>query len=242
MKRLLAAALLALLASPAFAADVLVRVKTHSDPISVGGQSQPARDSVAEQWYGPGKTAQTSGNAGLIVDLGANVAYMVNHFDKSYVPMPLPMDILKVLPPEVASMAPMIQMSATVAPTAETKTFGAWKCTGYDVTLTMMNRPMTMRVWASTDVPAALLEYSAKVTPVFLQGQMRLTDESVKEFSKIKGYQVATELNADVMGARMHTTTEVIEIVEKPAPAGTFAPPEGYTKKATLSMQDLQRR
>jgi hypothetical protein len=105
-----------------------------------------------------------------------------------------------------------------------------------------MNRPMTMRVWASTDVPAALLEYSAKVTPVFLQGQMRLTDESVKEFSKIQGYQVATELNADVMGARMHTTTEVIEIVEKPAPAGTFAPPEGYTKKATLSMQDLQRR
>jgi len=53
---------------------------------------------------------------------------------------------------------------------------------------------------------------------------------------------VATELTADVMGARMRTTTEVVEIVEKPAPAGTFAPPAGYTQKATLSMQDLQRR
>jgi hypothetical protein len=242
MKRILAAALLVLIATPVFAADVLVRVKTHSDPITAGGQSQPARDSVAEQWYGPGKTAQTSGNAGLIVDLAANMAYMVNHSDKSYVPMPLPMDILKVLPPEVAQMAPMIQMSATVTPTTETKTIGAWTCTGYDATLTVMGMPMTLRVWASTDVPAALLEYSAKVTPVFLQGQMRLTDESVKEFAKIKGFQVATELNADVMGARMHTTTEVIEIVEKPAPAGTFEPPAGYTKKATLSMQDLQRR
>ena len=106
----------------------------------------------------------------------------------------------------------------------------------------MMGMPMTLRVWASTDVPATLLDFSAKVTPVFLQGQMRLTDASVKEFAKIKGFQVATELTADVMGAQMHTTTEVVEIVEKPAPAGTFEPPAGYTKKTTLSLQDLQRR
>ncbi len=71
---------------------------------------------------------------------------------------------------------------------------------------------------------------------------MRLTGESVKEFAKITGFQVATEMTADVMGARMRTTTEVIEIVEKPAPAGTFEPPAGYAQKATLSMQDLQRR
>jgi hypothetical protein len=242
MKRMLASALLVLLATPVFAADVLVRIKTHSDAIAVGGQSQPARDAVTEQWYGPGKTAQTSGDGGLIVDLGKNMAYMVNNRDKSYVPIPMPMDITKILPPEVAAMAPKMQMTATVAATAETRTIGSWKCQGYDVTLTVMGMPMTMRVWASTDVPAALLDYSAKVTPAFLQGQMRLTDESVKEFAKIKGFQIATELNADVMGARMHTTTEVVEIVEKPAPAGTFEPPEGYTQKATLSLQDLQRR
>jgi hypothetical protein len=53
---------------------------------------------------------------------------------------------------------------------------------------------------------------------------------------------VATELTADIMGARMRTTTEVIEIAEKPAPAGIFEPPTGYTQKTTLSMQDLQRR
>jgi hypothetical protein len=152
------------------------------------------------------------------------------------------MDITKVLPPEVAPMASKMQMSAVVTPTSETKTIGSWPCTGYDVALTVMGMPMTMRVWASTAVPAALLESAAKVTPVFLQGQMRLTDESVKEFSKIRGFQVATEVNADLGGARMHTTTEVIEIVEKPAPGGTFDPPAGYTQKATLSLQDLQRR
>ena len=240
MTRLVASALLVLLASPGFAADVLVKIKTHSDAIAVGGQSQPARDGMAEQWYGPGKTAQSSGDSGFIVDLDKNMAYMVNHRDKSYVPLPLPMDITKVLPPEVAPMAARMQMSATVTPSSDTKTIGAWPCTAYDVTLTVMGMPMTMRVWASTDVPAALLDYASRVTPVFLQGQMRLTDESVKEFAKIKGFQVATELTAGMIGAR--TTTEVVEIVEKAAPPGTFAPPAGYTQKATLSIQDLQRR
>lgn len=242
MIRILSSVLLVLIASPSFAADVFVRIKTHSDAIAVGGQSQPARDAVTEQWYGPGKTAQSSGDGGFIVDLDKNMAYMVNHRDKSYVPLPLPIDIAKVLPPEVAQMASRMQMSATVSPTSETKTIGSWPCTAYDVSLAVAGMPMTMRVWASTAVPAALLNYAAKVTPVFLQGQMRLTDESVKEFAKIKGFQVATELTADVMGPRMRTTTEVVEIVEKAAPAGTFAPPDGYTQKATLSLQDLQRR
>ena len=242
MKRLAAAFLVLLLASPALAADVLVRIKTHSDPMAIGGQSQPARDSVAEQWYGPGKTAQISGDGGFIVDLGKNAVYMVNHRTKSYVPMTIPIDIVKILPPEVAAQAPMMQMTATVTPTAETRLVGTWRCTGYDVALTMMGMPMKMRVWASTDVPAALLDFAAKVTPVFLQGQMRLTEDSMKEFAKIKGFQVATELTATVMGAEMRTTTEVVEIVEKPAPAGTFEPPAGYAQKATLSLQDLQRR
>jgi len=242
MIRILSSVLLVLLASPSFAADVFVKIKTHSDAVAVGGQSQPARDAVTEQWYGPGRTAQSGGDGGFIVDLDKNMAYMVNHRDKSYVPLPLPIDIAKVLPPDVAQMASRMQMTATVSPTSETKTIGSWPCTAYDVSLAVAGMPMTMRVWASTEVPAALIESAAKVTPVFLQGQMRLTDESVKEFAKIKGFQVATELTADMMGARMRTTTEVVEIVEKPAPAGTFAPPAGYAQKATLSLQDLQRR
>lgn len=242
MKKLAAALLVLLLATPAFAQDVLVRVKTHSDAIEVGGQSQPPRDDVAEQWFTDGKTAQRSGTTGLIVDLGASAAYLVNHADKSFVQVALPIDMTKILPPEVQQMAPMLQMTATVTPTSETKTVGRWPCTGYDVTLSVMGMPMSLRVWASTEVPAKLLDFSAKVMPAFLQGQMRMSADAVKEFAKIKGFQIATELSAEMMGARMHTTTETIEILEQAAPAGTFAPPAGYTRKATLSMQDLQRR
>ena len=37
MTRIFASVLLVLLASPAFAADVLVKIKTHSDAIAAGG-------------------------------------------------------------------------------------------------------------------------------------------------------------------------------------------------------------
>ena len=109
-------------------------------------------------------------------------------------------------------------------------------------TMTVMGMQMKLRIWASTAVPGDLATFAAKLMPAFMQGTMRLNDASVKEFAKIKGFQVATELTGDLMGAKIHTTTEAVEIVEKAAPAGTYEPPAGYTKKATLSLQDLQRR
>jgi hypothetical protein len=242
MKTLLTIALLALMAIPASAADVYVKIKTHTDAMTMMGQSQPARDDVSEQWFSGSKMAQSGKDSGTIVDLDKNMAYMVNHRDKSYVELPLPMDITTILPPEAAAMAPMLQMTATVSATAETKKIGQWACTGYDATLSVMGMQMKLRIWASTQVPGELATFAAKVMPAFMQGTMRLTDAAAAEFAKIKGFQVATELNADVMGAIMHTTTETVEIVEKAAPSGTYAPPAGYAKKSTLSMQDLQRR
>jgi hypothetical protein len=59
---------------------------------------------------------------------------------------------------------------------------------------------------------------------------------------KVKGYWIATEMNAEIMGAKMHNTTEVVEITNKTAPASVYAVPAGYTKKDKLSMQDMQNR
>jgi hypothetical protein len=233
---------LVLTAAPVFAADVFVTVKTHSDAMSVMGQSQPAKDDVSQQWFSATKAAQNGKETGFIVDLDKQTAYMVNHADKSYVEMPMPIDLKKILPPEAQAMAPMMQMSATVAATTETKQIGPYACTGYDATMTVMGMQMKFRIWASTSVPGDLASFAAKMMPAFMKGTMRLDDKSVDEFAKIKGFQIATELTGDVMGAKIRTTTEVVEIVEKTAPAGTYEPPAGYAKKATLSLQDLQRK
>jgi hypothetical protein len=70
---------------------------------------------------------------------------------------------------------------------------------------------------------------------------MMLDDASVKEFSKIKGYQIATETTGEIMGAKMHSTTEVVEISKKNAPAGIYAPPTGYTKTTSVSMDAFRK-
>jgi hypothetical protein len=138
-------------------------------------------------------------------------------------------------------MSQMMKMTVTVTPNGQTKTIGQWKCSGYDVALNMMMMPMKMSVWASTDVPFDVAKFQKLYTNV-LKAQLRLDDAAVTEMMKVKGYWIATEMNAEIMGAKMHNTTEVVEITNKTAPASVYAVPAGYTKKDKLSMQDMQNR
>jgi hypothetical protein len=242
MKKILVGLILVACATPAYAADVYVKVRTHTGAMEVMGQKVEATDVDNEVWIGGTKMATVTKDASFIVDLDKNVAFLVNHATRSYVESALPLDFAKLLPPEAAPMLGMMQMSATVAPTTETKTIGKWACTGYDMTINMMGMPLKVRIWASTQVPFDYVQFQEKMMPAVLQGQMRLNAASVAEFAKIKGYQIASETTGEMMGAKINSTQEVLEMVEKTAPAGVYAPPAGYTKKAALSMEDLQRR
>ena len=63
---------------------------------------------------------------------------------------------------------------------------------------------------------------------------------SITEFMKINGYQVASEMTMNMMGANMKVTSQVVEITKKDAPAGVYSVPAGFTKKDTLSLQDMR--
>ena len=194
-----------------------------------------------ETWIGNDVSATLAQDSSYVVDLKKNVFYMVSHKTKSYVESALPLDFTKLLPPEAAAMAGMFKMTAKVTPTTETKKIGQWNSTRYNVTMTIMGMNMQMTSWASTEVPFDVSLYSAKLMGPLLKGQMHLDDASVQEMMKIKGYQIASETVMEMMGAKVRTTTEVLEISQKAPPAGTYAPPAGYAKKPSLSMQDLQK-
>ncbi|MBM3294443.1 MAG: DUF4412 domain-containing protein [Candidatus Aminicenantes bacterium] len=242
MKKLLVFAALVGLAAVSLSADIYIKTKTHSDAASFMGQTTPATDAVTEQWFNDNQFAQVGTGDSMIIDLAKNLAYMINHATKSYVETPLPLDLTKLLPPEAAAMAGMFKMTATVNPTSETKKIGSWNCSGYDVTISIMGMAMNMKVWATTDLPFDAGAFNDKFMPALMKGTMRLDDASVKEFAKIKGLQIASEMNAEIMGAKMRSTTEVLEISKKNPPAGVYAVPAGYTKKANLSLADLQKK
>ena len=138
-------------------------------------------------------------------------------------------------------MGQMMKMTVTAAANGQTKTIGQWKCAGYDVTINMMMMPMKMAVWASTDVPFDVAKFQNLYMNV-MKAQMRLDDASVKEMMKVKGYWIASETSMEMMGTKMRTTTEVIEITKKAAPATVYSVPAGYAKKDKLSMQDMQNQ
>jgi len=242
MKKALTFAALVGLAALSLSADFYVKTKTHTDAMSMMGQTTPATDAVTEQWFNDNQFAQVGTDDSMIIDLAKNMVTMVNHKTKSYVETPLPLDFAKLLPPEAAAMAGMLKMTATVNPTGETKKVGSWNCAGYDVTISIMGMAMNMKVWATTDLPFDASAFTQKFMPALMKGTMRLDDASVKEFAKIKGLQVASDMSGEIMGAKMRTTTEVLEISKKNAPAGVYSVPAGYTKKASLSMADLQKR
>ncbi|MGB8953206.1 MAG: DUF4412 domain-containing protein [Candidatus Aminicenantales bacterium] len=242
MKKTLGVMALVLVVALAVHADIYVKSKVHTDATSFMGQNQPEKNEFSEQWIGDNKFATLGAEQSFLIDLKKNMIWMISHKSKSYIETSLPLDFAKLLPPEAAAMASMMTMKATVNPTTEKKKIGQWDCLGYDVTMTVMGMAMKMRVWATTDVPFDLNKYLTQMYGAVLKGQMRLDDASVKEMMKIKGFQIASELNANIMGAKIRTTTEVLEISKKNPPAGAYAVPAGYTKKDKLDMQDLQKQ
>jgi hypothetical protein len=242
MKKVFAVFFLVLVLAAFASADVYIKSKTHTDAFSVMGQNQPAKDETTEQWFGDDKFAFSSGEMSSIVDLKKNVMYLINPNEKTYVEAPLPLDMTKLFPPEMAQMmTQMMKMTVTVTPNGQTKTIGQWNCSGYDVSIQMMMMPMKIAVWASTDVPIDMAKF-VKIYSNILKAQMHLDDAAVQEMMKIKGFWIAQETTGEVMGAKMRNTSEVIEISKKTPDASVYAVPAGYTKQDKLSLDALQRK
>ncbi len=237
MKKVFAVVFILLAAATLVQADYYIKTKAHSDAMAFMGQNQPAKDEIYEQWIGADKFASITPDMIIILDFGKNKATLVQHKDKTYVETTLPLDMAKLVPPEMAGMMGMMKPTVAVQPGNQTKTIGQWPCSLYNVTISMMGMPMKMTVWASEKVPFDLKYYQDKIFGAMMKGTLRLDDATVAEMKKIKGYFIANDISMDMMGAKMHQTQEVIEISQKTPGPGVYAVPAGYTKTQYMSMQ-----
>ncbi len=237
MKKFLSVGVSILFLSCLAAADIHIKAKSHSDAFTVMGQTQPEKNEVIDQWVGDNRFASHSQDSSMVIDLNKNVLYFIDHKDKSYVEASLPLDLSKLMPPEMAQMMGMMKMTVTVNPLGQTKTVGSWKCTGYEVGISVMMMPLKMTVWASTDVPFDVDQFNEKFMTNLLKLQMRIDDQSLAELRKVKGYWIAYEQTGEVMGAKMHTTYEVTSITKENPPASVYALPAGYTKSDKLKLR-----
>ncbi|MDY0295922.1 MAG: DUF4412 domain-containing protein [Acidobacteriota bacterium] len=244
MKKLVLAVTILAFAAGLAQADIYIKQSTHTNEVTMMGQTTPAKDTVTEQWIGKNRFASHMENQSVIMNLEENMMYMINHQNKSYIPMQLPVDMTDYMPPEVAGMMKSMMGSITVkvTPNNETRTVAGLPCQGYDVTMDMMMMKMNMKVFASEKVGFDWQKVSEQMTSEMLKAQMRLSEEAVKEMQKVKGYWMAMETTVNVMGQDIRTTMEVTEIAEKAPTADAYAVPQGYTKKDKFTMGDLQQQ
>ena len=237
MKKNVLMALILISAAFILRADVYIKTQIHTDPMAVMGQTQPASDQTTEQWIASDKMATVMGDRVMVMDTAKKMAYIINVKEKTYLETPLPIDMAKLVPPEASQMMGMMKVTVTVAPNGKTQKVDKWNCVGYDVGLNMPMMPMKMSVWATTDVPFDWKKFSELAMAASKMGM--IDEQSMKEFQKIEGFQIASETSGDVMGAKLKVTSQVVDIVNKPAPAGIYSVPAGFTKVDKLSLQEL---
>lgn len=239
MKKLILVVTLVVISFAFLNADVYVKTKTHTDAFEMMGKKQPAKDQVTEQWLGDNKFAQIAESQTMVMDLKQNVIYVIYHGSKSYVEAKLPLDMSKLVPEQMAAMMEMMKMAVTVNPTDESKKIGDWNCKGYEITMSMQMMTMKMKSWVTKDVPFDWKAFSEKMLPhvMKLSGGMGLDESALNEFKKLEGFQVAMEMSMNLMGQEIKSTSQVLEISKKSAPAGTYSVPQGYTKQDKLNMK-----
>jgi hypothetical protein len=218
-RRAVAALLLLLTASPALA-DTLLTVRSSIEGLKIA----PSQAEPIHIWIGDEKgdrLRRDEGDTSYILRLDRGKLYVVNHSDKTYSELAVPIDAQKIASP------PEMRVKAQVAATEETKKIGSWSARKYRVGITS---PAGLRldttVWASPDVAAhqALTRLAASIAAL----QPGSADWALK-LGQIEGFPVLQEADVTMGTSHFKTREELVGIETKDAPAGTYDPPAGYT-------------
>jgi hypothetical protein len=241
MKKLILTAVSIVSLALALSADVYLKTRLTTDPITAYGQSIPAKQLYTEQWISDDYYLNSSEGLTYLLDIRKNVFYIIGHTTKSYIETKFPVDFATLLPQEMTQMARALQqMTISVRSTGETKILNNIRCQEYWLEMTVMLYPVEMTVWASEELPVNLKNFLEKIQPEILKLQLRASGQAASEIQKIKGLWIAYEGKAEVMGMEVKSRAEVVELSKKPAPAGLYNLPSGYKKKARLEMEDIQ--
>ena len=227
-------------------ADTYIKQKNHTDGFSMMGQDQPPQDDLFVTWMGKDKARMDHGkDTSMIILLDKKIMYTISHAEMKYQEMPFSetsdfltgaisgSDLSDEEKAQAQQMmegfAQMMTPKVTVTETGETKKIKNWKCKKYIVAMDMMGQTSTSDVWATEDIK---VDYELYTTLIYsMMPKTPGLEEMIKEMKKIKGLTVLSTGTTSMMGTDVKTTQELLEVSEKPAPAGTYKVPEGYKKE-----------
>lgn len=231
-----------LVAAGTAAADTKVVKNQHTDGYTVMGQNQPPQDIVVTTWIGENRLQTDQPGSSFIVRLDQQVMYVVDHGERTYSVVKLPIDIDTIVPPEMAAaMKQMMTFTAAVTPADETEQILGRTARRYDMTMNSQMMEMRSQVWATTEVPFDLTTFRRMGEEV-LRMQPGMAGV-LSELRKIEGFNLrqTTSVRMTMAGnVEVRSREEVTSISDAAPPAGAYEPPADYTRRE-LDWQSMMR-
>jgi hypothetical protein len=235
---------LCLLVAAVAGADTLLVTKSHTDGFSMMGKNQPAKDLQVETWVGADRVARVDAEKTIILRADLKKLYVVDHAEKTYSAIDLPVEFKKLLPAEMAAMmeqmTSMMKMTATVTPTDETRQIGGRNARKYLISVSNpMGMTMNIESWATKELDvdvAALRELQISASSLQPGGDW------TRKLAEVEGYPVLQESTMTMRGLQVKSREELVSAEKKDAPAGVYDPPAGYEERAFDAMQAMQQR
>ena len=244
MKKIMMIAVMVLMTVGVAGAEYKVVLQHHQDGFSMMGQTQAPTDEEHVTWIGDKKLRMDQGSSSTIVKTDVGKMMLIDHDDKTYTEVDLPVDLAALMPPGMAEqMMAMLKFDVTVTASDETKKVGEWNAKRYDLKMTSAMMSLETVIWASTETPIddeAFFDLFSVV--MSLQPGM---DSMLEQMREIDGYVVSQEaiMSMKMMGETTIGSSDVVKSIEKAdAPAGTYEPPAGYVKEEFDFMARMQNQ
>ena len=232
-----------LLAAGAASADLKVVKMTHKDGFSMMGQNQPPEDTEQTTWIGTDRLHMDQGATATIIRLDLKKLFVINHNDKTYNVLDLPVKLEDFMPPGMAEqMKLMMTFEVTVTPSDESKAVGDWTAKRFDMKMTSKMMVMEAVMWAvehpdlDTEAFYAMYEHMASMQPGMAA--------AATEMRKVNGLVVEQQavMTMPMMGdVSIKTSEKTTSIETLDPPPGTYDPPAEYTEKEFDFMASMQR-
>lgn len=225
-------------------ADIYIKQVRKTDPFTIMGQTQPEKIETTSAWYGNNRIRLDTAEGATFIVLGdKNIVYIINHQDKVYAEAAIDGDVIGAMigegeeeDQEAREMMKMMAESfmdsikAKVTATGETQKIKNWNARKYLLEMDMGQMGKSVaEIWATEDIkiPARLYHLAATA----MLSQQPGMEKLMEEMKKIKGVVILQETTGEIMGAKIRTVEEVVELAEKAPPAGLYEVPKEYTRK-----------
>lgn len=214
-------------------ADTKIVQDVHQDALTVMGQSQPAVDNQRIIWLGDNRLRVDEGDSTFIVRADSGVLYMVNHAEKTFSTVEVPVDAEALLPPGVAEqMRSMMQLQVEITPTDETKKVGDWTARRWNMSMKTPMVSVESTLWATQDLDVDRAAYDRLFHQIVsLQPG---TEGLIEKLRAIEGFVVEQESVTKMQGAgdaSMTRTEKTVSAESLEPPDGTYEPPADYSKR-----------